>query len=1060
MVPGTPWRPKDFALFKHDGLYHLFYIRHNLNLPMSETENDLGHAISPDLWHWVQAPPVLPARPDSWDRNQVWAPSVVEQDGVFYMFYTGVSTIPDTTDGWQRIGVATSTDLMEWTRRDAPILSCPLIPWSVCDSTTSLTAFRDPFVMPDPAQPGHWLMYYSTFPSSDSLGMVVGVAESDGDLTQWTDRGPLWITNRNYTYSTIIESPHLFKHDDLWYLFYTTNAGKPLSFSTGTDPVGDPATWTYRGRLESMLGVDTHAWYASEHLADGLVDYYAYVFADRIDVRRIQWGTDWRFSLVQPDLMHVRALAWDSAGTTEDSTTTLRVVAANPLSGVARLEALRVLGDGSQVPMSLDSLGLPATLALTGDTTLVPWKVRWLPHPADTSQDMHLLLRLVDQTAIAQPLTVVRRPRLEVTGLAWDAASVAAGDTTTLVIAAQNWELRSASLEALRLRDDGTKPPVPLASLGLPATVALTGDTTRVRWVSRWLADTPDTSQVLRLVVRLADSSATAAPLAVVGEPRPLQVTALAWGAASVAAGDTATLAIAAYNWLGHEVGLEALRARAEGVRVPLALDSLGLPATVALTGDTTRVRWAARWLADSPDTSQVLRLEVRLADSSAAAGLLEVVGEPRPLQVRGLAWDAASVAEGDTATLAIASYNGAGRTVSLETLRGRHDGTWEPLAAATLGLPASVALTGDTTRVRWAAQWLAAEPDTSRLLRLLVRLADSSATAAPLEVIGPPRPVHVTGLSWESPSVAEGDTVTLTIAAYNWAGAEVGLEAMRLRGDSLRVHLALGAVGLPATVALSGDTTRVRWVARWLADSPDTSEVLRLLVRLADSSATAGLLTVSGPPPLVVMEVAWDVTSVVAGDTATLAIAARDWAGRSVSLEALRVRGDASQAPLALGSLGLPGTVALTGDTTRVGWVARWLADPPDTTGALGLLVRLQGRSAAAPLLSVLAPPVHPDSVLDVPVGAPSALALHGAFPSPTRGPLSVAFSLPGDGAATLELMDVAGRRVCVREVGALGPGRHVTVLHDGRSLAGGIYFVRLRQGGRQLVTRAVVLH
>ena len=54
---------------------------------------------------------------------------------------------------------------------------------------------------------------------------------------------------------------------------------------------------------------------------------------------------------------------------------------------------------------------------------------------------------------------------------------------------------------------------------------------------------------------------------------------------------------------------------------------------------------------------------------------------------------------------------------------------------------------------------------------------------------------------------------------------------------------------------------------------------------------------------------------------------------------------------------------------------------------------------------------------------------------------------------------MDVAGRRVSTRDVGGLGPGRHVVLLDDGLTLAGGIYFIRLRSGGRQIVARAVVL-
>ena len=47
-------------------------------------------------------------------EKQVFAPHVVEKDGRFHLFYTGV-------DGQrrQRICLATSEDLSEWTRSDA-----------------------------------------------------------------------------------------------------------------------------------------------------------------------------------------------------------------------------------------------------------------------------------------------------------------------------------------------------------------------------------------------------------------------------------------------------------------------------------------------------------------------------------------------------------------------------------------------------------------------------------------------------------------------------------------------------------------------------------------------------------------------------------------------------------------------------------------------------------------------------------------------------------------------------------------------------------------------------
>lgn len=86
--------------------------------------------------------------------------------------------------------------------------------------------------------------------------------------------------------------------------------------------------------------------------------------------------------------------------------------------------------------------------------------------------------------------------------------------------------------------------------------------------------------------------------------------------------------------------------------------------------------------------------------------------------------------------------------------------------------------------------------------------------------------------------------------------------------------------------------------------------------------------------------------------------------------------------------------------------------------------------------------------------------LRLEGAFPSPTRGPLAVAFTLPDEAPATLELIDVAGRRLATRAVGALGPGRHVVPLAGPSARASGVYFIRLCHGGRRLVARAVILN
>lgn len=94
--------------------------------------------------------------------------------------------------------------------------------------------------------------------------------------------------------------------------------------------------------------------------------------------------------------------------------------------------------------------------------------------------------------------------------------------------------------------------------------------------------------------------------------------------------------------------------------------------------------------------------------------------------------------------------------------------------------------------------------------------------------------------------------------------------------------------------------------------------------------------------------------------------------------------------------------------------------------------------------------------SWVEVPRAA--ALFLEGLRPNPAAQ-LDVAFSLPSAAPATLELLDVSGRRLLVREVGSLGAGRHLLRLADRATVAAGLYWLRLRQGGRALSTRAAVV-
>ena len=88
----------------------------------------------------------------------------------------------------------------------------------------------------------------------------------------------------------------------------------------------------------------------------------------------------------------------------------------------------------------------------------------------------------------------------------------------------------------------------------------------------------------------------------------------------------------------------------------------------------------------------------------------------------------------------------------------------------------------------------------------------------------------------------------------------------------------------------------------------------------------------------------------------------------------------------------------------------------------------------------------VWPQSEAWVTVPAVAKLALAGARPNPSSGAPAIVFTLATDRPARLELLDLTGRRVESREVGALGAGEHLIRLRDG--LAPGIYVARLTQG------------
>lgn len=199
------WFPEDFGLkdhsiFWYQGAYYLV----SIYIP---GEKQFAYGRSDDLCEWEDLSPVLADRiPESWDSKLIWSPFVLEDDGKFYMYYTGVSK-----GMTQSIMLATTdnpADPDSWTPQgmifqpNHPGMIWEAGRWSDC---------RDPFVIKNGDT------YYLLYTGRDHDGGIVGLATSSNPAGPWLDWGTIIAPLAD---QAIPESPSLAVYDSIYYLFY------------------------------------------------------------------------------------------------------------------------------------------------------------------------------------------------------------------------------------------------------------------------------------------------------------------------------------------------------------------------------------------------------------------------------------------------------------------------------------------------------------------------------------------------------------------------------------------------------------------------------------------------------------------------------------------------------------------------------------------------------------------------------------------------------------------------------------------------------------------------
>lgn len=205
---------KDHHLFWYDGYYYLVAID-------VFSQNRFAYGRSTDFCTWEDLSPIMQNRPaNGWDDFNIWAPFVYEEDGTYYMFYTGV-----TRDFTQSIMLATSinpADPKSWTLQgmifqpDHESIFWQAGEWADC---------RDPTVF----KTGN--LYYLYCTAAGEGGGVIGLATATSIQGPWTDRGAIIPAAPG-----AIESSSLAQYDSAYYLFYTLN--ERAYYRIGPGPTG------------------------------------------------------------------------------------------------------------------------------------------------------------------------------------------------------------------------------------------------------------------------------------------------------------------------------------------------------------------------------------------------------------------------------------------------------------------------------------------------------------------------------------------------------------------------------------------------------------------------------------------------------------------------------------------------------------------------------------------------------------------------------------------------------------------------------------------------------
>ena len=178
----------------------------------------VGYAISQDGKLWTKQGSLASLNPSAdWEggaNGEVSPNTILVENGVFKLWYHSIGV-----DGKRRIGYATSTDGLTWTKNPNPVLN-----------VGPAGSFEDQFVVePRVFRIGaEYRMYYTANQAgSTGTGLARWFYATSTDGINWTRRGQLWAKQTDHGYGIVFDGTR-------WHAWYG-NAFQTLNYASSSD---------------------------------------------------------------------------------------------------------------------------------------------------------------------------------------------------------------------------------------------------------------------------------------------------------------------------------------------------------------------------------------------------------------------------------------------------------------------------------------------------------------------------------------------------------------------------------------------------------------------------------------------------------------------------------------------------------------------------------------------------------------------------------------------------------------------------------------------------------